>query len=90
MMTVPLSMFLIAKAPYPPFGDKRTSKNSVMKRGGASVEVEENECVDEEDEEGVSVGGDGLLDLSRRRRGIDCGEAGGVNVSRFWKDCLEG
>ena len=55
-MTMSFSISLMAKAPYPPLGDLRTSKNSVVKRGGASEEEVENDWFEEEEEEGERVG----------------------------------
>ncbi len=83
----------MAKAPYPPFGDLRTSKNSVVKRVGGSKDEDESEDfdVEKDDEElGVSVGGMEKVDEFRRRREADSGEVGGVNSSILLKELLEG
>lgn len=60
MITVPSAMSLVAKAPRPFFGERRTSKNSLMVTGAAEVNdrdviiadrEEELEAKEEEDEE---------------------------------------
>jgi hypothetical protein len=69
MIRVPALISFVAKAPYPPFAEHRTSKYSVTNRGSSSMKlVEEEEKKDEEregeeeeeeeeEEEGVRVGG---------------------------------
>jgi hypothetical protein len=69
MIRVPSLISFVAKAPYPPFAERRASKYSVMNRGSSSIglgeeedeekEDEEREKEEEEDEEeeGVRVGG---------------------------------
>ena len=54
MTTASFGISLIAKAPYPPFGERRTSKNSVLKRVsarrfGGREGGEEDEAVDDKD-----------------------------------------
>ena len=58
MITTSLGIFLTANAPYPPFGEVRTSKNSVVKRrlalkieGGRRERGEEAAAGEEEEEE---------------------------------------
>jgi hypothetical protein len=69
MISVPFLISFVAKAPYPPFAERRASKYSVTNRGSSSMKlVEEEEKEDEEsegedededddDDERVSVGG---------------------------------
>jgi hypothetical protein len=71
MISVPFLISFVAKAPYPPFAERRASKYSVTNRGSSSTKlVEEEEKEDEEregeveeeeeeeeKEEGVRVGG---------------------------------
>ncbi len=90
MMTMPFSMSLIAKAPYPPLGDSRTSKNSVTKRGGASEEVKEEEEEEVEEGDGVRVRGCDDVAEFRPQRGADFGEDGGVMISWRWNERLDG
>ena len=67
---MPFLISFVAKAPYPPFTERRASKYSVKNRGSSSMKlVEEEEKEDEEregeeeeeeveeDEEEVRVGG---------------------------------
>jgi hypothetical protein len=68
----------------------RTSKKSVVNRGVES-EVDEVEEKDEEEEEGIKVGGgDGVFPNPPRRGARFGGEAGGVKSSWRWKDLLDG
>lgn len=58
---VPLVILSMAKAPYPPFGDGRTSKWVVEKRGGVGDdggEVDKEEKEEEEDADGDEEEGD--------------------------------
>jgi hypothetical protein len=67
MIKVRFLISFVAKAPYPPFGERRASKYSVTNRGSSWTElVEEKEEEKEEEErageeeaeeEGVRVGG---------------------------------
>jgi len=62
-----------------------------MKRGGGSEEVDK-EVVEEEEEDGVRVGGgEGVgVVVFRSRREDEFGDAGGVSISCFWKARLDG
>jgi hypothetical protein len=71
MMSVRSLISLVAKAPYPPFVERRASKYSVTNIGDSSMELvekeekeedeeregEEEDNDDEDEEEGAMVGG---------------------------------
>ena len=52
---VPFEMFLVAKAPYPPLGEGRTSKNSVLKRTSVACLGSAEGEGEEEDEKELEV-----------------------------------